>query len=579
MAVPRELLRRLCDSKLRGETVGKRDNENDRDAIKKMRKIQSKVDRRQFLTMLGLTAASGTYAGSIGRAQAQTDAAGRPGPTASVTETEALIIGSGFGGSVAALRLGQAGIRTIVLERGQRWAPVPGTDTFARTAEDQRSTYLGTTAAIPFGPPIPVTRFAGVTEKRDFPNMSVITGAGVGGGSLVYGTTTIAPIRALFQKVFPKSLDYDELAAVYYPRVRAMLHASQIPTDIYNSDPWRYARAFAAQATAAGFDPKFIDAATDWTVARKELAGTLPKEITIGNTAGGGAFGSNNGAKFSLDRNYLPAAEATGKVQILPLHSAVDISRSNGRFQVKVNVIDLQGNVVSTKTFVSKYLFLAAGSVGTTRLLLRAKATNGLSSLNNTLGSGFGTNGKSLFIRIAPTTFVGSEQGLTPANSFYDLNNSVAPAGVESAPSAIGAQVPVSLQSTALVVVPERGVLRYDAAANDVALDWGATASQRAVNAAKAVANTLNAANPGSQTFTQPVLGPDGFSSGFTYHPLGGVVMGQTADIYGRVKGQSRLYVMDGSLLPGSCAGANPSFTIAALAERNIERIIDDDCD
>ena len=559
--------------------MSKRDDENDRDVRKQLRMAQSRVDRRQFLTLLGLTAASGAYGGSIVRADDQSDAARGHGPTPSVTETHALIIGSGFGGAVAALRLGQAGIKTIVLERGQRWAPVPGPDTFARAAEDQRSTYLGTTAAIPFGPPIPVSRYAGITEKRDFPNMSVLTGAGVGGGSLVYGTTTIAPLRSLFQKVFPRSVDYDELAAVYYPRVRAMLKASQIPTDVYNSDPWRYARAFASQAAAAGFDPKLIDAATDWNVARAELAGTLPKEITIGNSAAGGAFGSNNGAKFSLDRNYLPAAEATGKVQILPLHSAVDISRKNGRYQVQVNVIDVQGNVLGTKTFSAKFLFLAAGSVGTTRLLLRAKATGGLSSLHGSLGSGFGTNGKSLFIRIAPTSFVGSEQGLTPANAFYDLNNAVAPSGVESAPSAIGSQVPVSLQSTALVVVPERGVLRYNSAANDVTLDWAANASQRAVDSAKATANALNAANPGSQTFSQPVLGPDGFSSTFTYHPLGGVVMDQTADSYGRVKGMDRLYVLDGSLLPGSCAGANPSFTIAALAERNIEHIIDDDCD
>lgn len=559
--------------------MGKYDRDKDRDGSGQLRMRQSRVDRRQFLTMLGLTAASGAYASSIVRAAEQTGAESGEGLAAGVTETEALIIGSGFGGAVAALRLGQAGVQTTVLERGQRWAPVPGPDTFARAAEDPRSTYLGTTAAIPFGPSIPVSRFAGITEKKSFANMSVLTGAGVGGGSLVYGTTTLAPLRALFQQVFPQSVDYDELAAVYYPRVRAMLNASQIPADVYNSDPWRYARAFAAQAAAAGFDPTQIDAATDWNVARNELAGSLPKEITYGNSAAGGAFGSNNGAKFSLDRNYLPAAEATGNVSILPLHSAVDIQRKNGRYEVQVDVIDVQGNVLGSKTFVAKYLFLAAGSVGTTRLLLRAKATGGVPSLHQSLGSGFGTNGKSLFIRIAPTTFVGNEQGLVPANAFFDVNNAVAPTAVESAPSAIGSQVPVSLQATALVVVPERGLLRYDAAANDVVLDWASNASKRAVDAAKAVANALNAANPGSSTFAQPLLGPDGFSSNFTYHPLGGAVIDQTADSYGRIKGAGRLYVMDGALLPGSCAGANPSFTIAALAERNIERIIDDDID
>ena len=558
--------------------MSRRDRDSDRDVIKSelVPTDQPRIDRRGFLAMVGLTAATSACAGAVGGSDSELGARGEPLNLDS-TETEALIIGSGFGGAVAALRLGQAGVQTIVLERGQRWAPVPGSDTFARAAEDKRSTYLGTTAAIPFGPSIPVERYAGIVEKKTFPNLSVLVGAGVGGGSLVYGTTTIAPARALFRKVFPACIDYDELAEVYYPRVRAMLNATQIPSDIYNSDPWRYARVFASQAMAAGFDPSLIEAATDWNVARAELQGALPPEITHGNSAGGGAFGSNNGAKFGLDRNYLPAAEATGNVRILPQHSVFDIRRKRGRFEVSANVIDLYGNVVETRTFVAKSLFLAAGSVGTTRLLLRAKATGGLPSLHRTLGSGFGTNGKSLFIRLVPTEFVGNAHGFVPANAFADFTNSVAPSMVESAPSAIGSQVPFSVQNTALVLAPERGVMRYDSTADDIVIDWAANGNQRAVDAAKAIANALNAANPGSQTFTQPLLGPDGFSSAFTYHPLGGVGIGQTTDDYGRVKGQGRLYVMDGALLPGSCAGANPSMTIAALAERNVERIIEED--
>ena len=61
-----------------------------------------------------------------------------------------------------------------------------------------------------------------------------------------------------------------------------------------------------------------------------------------------------------------------------------------------------------------------------------------------------------------------------------------------------------------------------------------------------------------------------------TYHPLGGMVMDKACDLYGRVHGYPRMYVMDGALLPGSCATANPSWTIAALAERNIQRILAD---
>jgi cholesterol oxidase len=524
--------------------------------------------------MLGATVASSACGGS-NDADAAPDAGGKDvGETQ--LDTEALVIGSGFGGSITALRLGEAGIKTIVLERGKRWSPVPDADMFAREPTDPRTTYLGETSALPFGPPMPVTRYTGVTEKLVYPNLNVFVGAGVGGGSLVYGTTSIAPDRALFQQAFPNSVDFDELAEKFYPRVSDMLRAAVIPSDLYNSDPWLYARIFAEQASAAGFSPRFIEAATDWTVARTELEGSLPRELTSGATAAGGGFGSNNGAKNSLDRNYLPAAEATGKVQILAQHSVSNIRRSAGRFEVVVDVIDTQGDVVTTKTFTAKYLFLAAGSVGTTRLLLRAKATGGLSSLDDTLGSGFGTNGKSLFIRTLPT-MTGSEQGFTPANAFSNYDNPIAPTAVESAPSAVAAQLPSTLMSTALVLTPERCAMRYDASVDDVAIDWSADGNQRAVEAAKSIAARLNDANPGSSNFTIPVLGPDGFSSAFTYHPLGGAVLGETTDAYGRVKGAENLYVMDGALLPGTCACANPSFTIAALAERNIERIIEED--
>jgi cholesterol oxidase len=64
-----------------------------------------------------------------------------------------------------------------------------------------------------------------------------------------------------------------------------------------------------------------------------------------------------------------------------------------------------------------------------------------------------------------------------------------------------------------------------------------------------------------------------------TYHPLGGAVIGKVCDPYGRVLGQRGLYVNDGALIPGSTACANPSLTIAALAERNAANIVARDVD
>ena len=66
------------------------------------------------------------------------------------------------------------------------------------------------------------------------------------------------------------------------------------------------------------------------------------------------------------------------------------------------------------------------------------------------------------------------------------------------------------------------------------------------------------------------------YADDFTYHPLGGCLLGKATDDYGRVKGYNNLYVVDGSLIPGS-VGVNPYVTITALAERNIEHVIAND--
>ena len=63
----------------------------------------------------------------------------------------------------------------------------------------------------------------------------------------------------------------------------------------------------------------------------------------------------------------------------------------------------------------------------------------------------------------------------------------------------------------------------------------------------------------------------------FTAHPLGGAILGQAADAYGRMEGYNKLYVMDGAMINGNTGAVNPSLTISALAERNIENILMND--
>ncbi|KAB8332965.1 hypothetical protein SD80_013895 [Scytonema tolypothrichoides VB-61278] len=63
-------------------------------------------------------------------------------------------------------------------------------------------------------------------------------------------------------------------------------------------------------------------------------------------------------------------------------------------------------------------------------------------------------------------------------------------------------------------------------------------------------------------------------NSSFTAHPLGGAIIGEVCNTYGQVQGYRNLFVVDGSLIPGSTACTNPSFTIAALAERSMDRFL-----
>ena len=491
-------------------------------------------------------------------------------PIATEDDIPALIIGSGFGGAVTALRLGESGIRTMVLEQGRRWdthAP------FSRNIPpDGRSTWLRNKTILQFGPEFGIQKYTGVLDRVDYPNVKVYRGTAVGGGSIVYGGISQQPPENLFYKIFPRDVSYQELQP-YYNRVRDMLGISTVPADIEKVPHYEYARVFAQHATNAGLEVVSVGQATDWNVIRSEIAGTSTPSAIIGEAF----YGNNSGCKNSLDRNYLPMAEATGYVTIHPLHRVIDIRQQNsGKYVVTVESIDEAGKVHQTKEITATYLFLAAGSIGTTELLVKARHTGSLSNLNEAVGQGWGSNGNVLFSRAVETS-TGTMQGGPVTKTIFDYDNPHTPASVESIFFPIGIDCRCLLQLL-IGLDTERGEFAYDPIGNNAVLNWSPTGNARAASAAEDYAARMNAANGGtlgaSESLPFPI--PD-VSSDYTYHPLGGVVMGKACDLYGRVHGYPRMYVMDGALLPGSTATANPSMTIAAFAERNIERIIADD--
>ncbi|QLE58174.1 GMC oxidoreductase [Nostoc sp. TCL26-01] len=499
---------------------------------------------------------------------------------------EALVIGSGFGGAVAALRLGQAGINTLVLERGRRWPITSAQNTFATYRHpDGRAAWLSPKTVVLDEVPIDV--YPGILERQDEKGISVYAGAGVGGGSLVYNGVTYQPPRELFYRVFPQEIDYDQMDKVYYPRVRSIIKPAPIPADILATKYYLSTRLFLQQAANAGLPSRLLDIAVDWDIVREEINGTKVPSVIIGEDW----YGMNSGAKKSLDRNYLALAEQTGKVDILPLHIATAISEVPGYgYRVVCNQIDESGSVVATKTIVCKYLFLAAGSMGTSKLLVKAKATGTLARLNNYIGQDWGTNGDTFTIRAGYPLPTNSNLGGPATAVIQDFSNPFGPMSIEllsiwNAPDGLLALVGIGLPSA-------KGSFKYDPIQGLVRLTWpdnkivGDPQLLKAAQFAYGVLDRKNALAFG-KTQTTTTLGSysprktkivGGVSDTFpTFHPLGGAVLGKACDLYGRVVGYRGLYVVDGALMPGSTGGTNPSLTIAALAERCLEKIIAED--
>ena len=478
---------------------------------------------------------------------------------------EAIVIGSGFGGAVAALRLAEAGVRTLMLERGRRWTVTPEQNTFATLPNpDGRAAWLSSTTVL--GTPTPIDVYTGVLERTDGDGMSVYAGAGVGGGSLVYNGVTYQPTRQLFERSFGRTIRYDEMEETFYPRVRSMLNPSQLPADILATDYYRMTRIFLEMADRAGLHGRLADMNVDWNVVRGEIEGTRVPSALVGEFW----YGNNSGCKNSLDRNYLAQAEASGYLQIMPLTVVTEITEAPGhRYVVTCDQIDETGTPQRSVQFTCNQLFLAAGSMGTSKMLVKAKAKGTLSKLNEHVGHGWGNNGDFFGMQVGLPDTNPSKGG--PASAIIeDHDNPLGPTAVMCAPQ-WDAQGGV-INTLGLSIPPALGVFHYDAATDSVKLNWPGSDPRiaRTVEAGQQTYETLNRANTTDdyQPSTAFVAG------GLTAHPLGGAVLGKACDKYGRVEGYRNLYVVDGALIPGSSGCTNPSFTIAALAERCMEKIV-----
>ncbi|MFD6393016.1 GMC oxidoreductase [Nocardia sp. NPDC060259] len=541
------------------------------------------MDRRGFIKGVGLAATMLTTGTSTGTSAAWAQDYGL-GPHALVyralvpeifaplpdpaDHVPAIVIGSGFGASIAALRLAQSGTEVAVLERGSRWPNDLWRDIFAvDTFPDGRGFWQRTAFTAVTGRPIALDPFGGVLDITDYPGIDVWRGACVGGGSVVFTGVMVEPEQRFFDQVFGGVVDYREMRDVYYPRVRETLRPSPIPDDLYHSIAFAHARAWDGQVRTAGYTPQRIDGMWNWHILRDELAGRSLPSATVGFSN----LGNSNGAKFDLNQNYLRYAEATGRARIYPGHRVDAIAHQPGgpgRYVVSVTKLAPTGEVLRTRTLTCDKLFLGAGSIGTSELLVRARDTGALPNLNEHIGEGWGSNGDVGLARPLTSLEVGTQGA--PSTSRI-LDEAGAPVSLESwfIPGALPFDVG-TLASLGMVLDDTRGRFVYNAADGRVNLQWPPNGQAGYLARAQEVNDKIAAACH-CVPIGPPVASGD---ASFTSHPLGGAVIGRATDGYGRVVGYRGLYVMDGAAVPGSTGTVNPSLTISALAERNIEQII-----
>jgi cholesterol oxidase len=352
----------------------------------------------------------------------------------------------------------------------------------------------------------------------------------------------------------------------YYPLANQMLGVNSVDPNWWGTtDCYNYARVGRDDAAKAGFSTAFVPNVYDFNYMEQEAAGLVPKSALNCEVI----YGNNHG-KRSLDKTYVPAALGTGHVTLRTLTKVTSIGRnSDGTYAVQTSTLDTLGNVTGTQTISCKYLFLAAGCVGTMQLLITARETGALPAIGQQFGQNWGPNGNIMTARAnwKPT---GATQASMPTLGI-DARNQTVPVFAEIAPMPAGTELFISLY-LAITKSPERGYFNYDAASGQVKLNWGVNQKNFAETTARTLFDKINAAN-GTIYRYDLFSGNRAFGDDFCYHPLGGAVLGSATDMYGRVPGYPGLYVNDASLIPG-WTGVNPFVTITALAERNMARLI-----
>ncbi|HEX8731140.1 MAG TPA: GMC oxidoreductase [Ktedonobacterales bacterium] len=529
---------------------------------------------------------------------------------------EYVIIGSGFGGSVAALRLAEKGYRTLVLERGKRYTARD----FART-NWQVWKYLWA----------PALRCFGILQISPFRDVLALHGSGVGGGSLGYANVLMEPPDTLFGAAeWRQHADWRTLLRSHFATARRMLGVAPNPRATPADDALRAVAdemgrgpTFALTEVGVYFgDPAQKRAAPGGEAPDPYFAGAGPARNAC-QSCGGCMVGCRHNAKNTLDKNYLYLAERLG-AQVLPETEARDIrplgadEADGARFMVVTRRSTAwMGSMGSrTQRIRARNVVVAAGTIGTLRLLFRCRdQTGSLPRLSQRLGERVRTNGESLLGVVSGRRQVDFSTGVAITSVFRpDEVTSVEPVRYPAGSSlmrllawSLVPEGPAPLRIARALGSFLRHPLWYArvyaapgwARHTTILLVMRSLETQVRMRLGRSVwtlfrrglvSTTTTPAEAGdgssppspahavARSFARQV---DGFALGsitegvlgspVSAHMLGGCPFGASAEegVVGldfQAHGYPGLSIVDGSIMPGN-PGINPSLTIAALAE------------
>ncbi|WTG30830.1 GMC family oxidoreductase [Streptomyces decoyicus] len=310
---------------------------------------------------------------------------------------DVLVVGSGFGGSVSALRLTEKGYRVGVLEAGRRFTR----ETLPKNSWDLKS-YLWA----------PALGLYGIQRIHLLGNVMVLAGAGVGGGSLNYANTLYVPPKPFFDDPQWKHItDWQAELKPYYDQAQRMLgvrlNPTMTPSDVHLKataqamgvgDSFHMAPVgvfFGDGRDAVGEEgAEAAKAAPGEEVADPYFGGAGPSRKAC-TECGECMTGCRHGAKNTLNENYLYLAERAGAV-IHPMTSVVALTEdSRGGFAVSTLPTDNKKKGQG-RTFTARRVIIAAGTYGTQSLLHRMKDSGRLPYLSGRLGSLTRTNSEAL---------------------------------------------------------------------------------------------------------------------------------------------------------------------------------------